>query len=202
MFSGEFLVEKIKKTGMIFFAMKLVIFLGNPGKKYKNTRHNAGFLFADFFQKKHGFLPFSPEKKFFGSIATGNISGKKILLLKPETFMNLSGKSLLVAAQFHKIPTKNILLIFDDKDQKLGSVRFREKGSAGGHNGIKDCIRVLGTDEIARVKIGIDLEEREKYNIPTSDFVLANFTVDQKKILEKESFPQAEEKVLKWISDE
>jgi PTH1 family peptidyl-tRNA hydrolase len=179
--------------------MKLIIFLGNPGKKYEKTRHNAGWMCGDVLQKKWGFSPFTPEKKFFGDVSAGTKNGEKVLFLKPTTFMNLSGKSALAASQFYKIDPQDILVIFDDKDQDFGNVKFRESGSAGGHNGIKDIIRAFGTENIARVKIGVDSARRTDHNISTSDFVLADFTTDELNALQQDLFPLAEEKIENWL---
>lgn len=180
--------------------MKLIIFLGNPGKKYEKTRHNAGWMCGDFLQKKWGFSPFTPEKKFFADVSEGSRNGKKMLLIKPTTFMNLSGKSALAASQFYKIPPEDILVIYDDKDQDFGNVKFRENGGTGGHNGIKDIIQVFGSDEIARIKIGVDSALRTDHNISTSDFVLANFSEDERAALQEDLFLVVEEKLEEWIT--
>ena len=113
--------------------------------------------------------------------------------------MNCSGKSLLSVVNFYKIPTKNVLLVFDDKDQLFGKVRFREKGSAGGHNGVRDCLRVLGTEEVARIKIGIDAPIRTEKNIDTAVFVLSRFSADELSALKKTIFGEVEKKILEWI---
>lgn len=180
--------------------MKLLIFLGNPGKKYEKTRHNAGWIVADIFRDTQNLSPFTLEKKFFGEISTGIIAGEKAILLKPDTFMNLSGKALLAVAQFYKISPEDVLLIYDDKDQELGKVRFREKGSAGGHNGVKDCIRVFGSENIARIKIGVDTPIRTEHNMNTADFVLSNFSKEELKNLKKDIYEEVEEKILEWAS--
>ncbi|MCD5382835.1 aminoacyl-tRNA hydrolase, partial [Candidatus Gracilibacteria bacterium] len=113
--------------------MKILVGLGNPGKKYENTRHNVGFSFLDFFAKKNNFGDFKDEKKFFGEISEGNIGGEKVILLKPQTFMNLSGKSVQAILNFYKIDFEDFFVIYDDKDLDFGKIRFREKGSSGGH---------------------------------------------------------------------
>ncbi len=180
--------------------MKLIVFLGNPGKKYQKTRHNTGWLCADFLQKSWAFPSFVEEKKFFGDLSVKIQGGEKIFLLKPKTFMNLSGKAVLAVMQFFKIPLDDVLIIFDDKDQKFGNIRFRKNGGAGGHNGIDNILSVLGTEDVARIKIGIDSLERTEYGIPTADFVLSEFSQNQYTRLFHEVFLQVEEKCRDWIS--
>ncbi len=168
--------------------MKLFCFLGNIGKEYEKTRHNVGFLFGDFLQNEWSASDWKMEKKFFGEVAEARheISGKreKILFLKPHTFMNLSGKSLLSVMQFYKISPEDITVFYDDKDLDFEVLRFRAKGSAGGHNGIKDIIRVLGTQEFDRWKIGVDSTLRQKMG-NTADFVLGKFSSSEQEQLEK-----------------
>ncbi|QQS59375.1 aminoacyl-tRNA hydrolase [Candidatus Peregrinibacteria bacterium] len=181
--------------------MKLIVFLGNPGKKYEHTRHNVGWMTAKFLQKKWNFPEFREQKKLFGSITEGvsPLCLDKICFLLPETFMNLSGKSVLAAQQFWKIPIKDILIIFDDKDQFFGNIRFREKGSSGGHNGIKDIINLLGSENVARLKIGVDTMLRSEHGINTSTFVLSNFSEEEQEKLQNDIFPQLETKLSDWL---
>jgi PTH1 family peptidyl-tRNA hydrolase len=179
--------------------MKLVVFLGNPGEKYKNSRHNAGWLFAEFLQSCKNVLEFSNEKKFFGAISVREEKGEKIFFLKPMTFMNLSGKSVFSVSRFYKIQPKDILLIADDKDQALGRIRFREKGSGGGHNGIKHILAVLQSEDIPRIKIGIDSPFRTEHQIDTANFVLSNFLQEELLVLKEEIFPIAKQKLHDWM---
>lgn len=173
--------------------MKLLVFLGNSGEKYEKTRHNAGFLAGDFLQKKWDFPIFSSDKKFFGKLTRKG----DLLFLKPETFMNLSGKSVRAVADFYKISPENILLIFDDKDLPLGEIRFREKGSSGGHNGLKDIFRMFSSEEFARVKIGVSNEKMSFFE-NTADFVLSHFSAEEQEILGKTIFPIVAEKIKIW----
>jgi peptidyl-tRNA hydrolase, PTH1 family len=166
----------------------LFIFLGNHEKKYEYTRHNAGFLFGDYLRNAWDFSAWKSEKRFFGSVSEGTKNGKKFFLLKPETFMNLSGKSVSAISQFFHIPVDQIFLFYDDKDLPFGSFRFREAGSSGGHNGVKDVLRVLGTQNVQRWKIGVDTEKRMTFQ-STADFVLSRFLVDETKNLENKIFP-------------
>lgn len=179
--------------------MKLFCFLGNIGKKYEKTRHNAGFLLADFLQKNWNGSEWKDEKKFFGEICEVKKAGfaeknEKVIFLKPGTLMNLSGKSLLAIIKFYKIPTEDIVVFYDDKDLDFGVIRLREKGSAGGHNGVKNIIRVLGTQEFSRIKIGVDTQMRKKFP-STADFVLANFSASEMEELHEKIFPEIEEKI-------
>lgn len=158
--------------------MKLLVGLGNIGQTYTNTRHNIGFLCIDAFSKTHGFTPWKHEKKFFGSVSFGQIHQEKVLLLKPETFMNLSGKSVGALFQFYKLTPQDVLLIHDDVDLDFGKTRFRRTGTSGGHNGLKSLFSVLGTQEIARLKLGI--KNSAKSCMDTADFVLGHFSPEEK----------------------
>ncbi|AHI53393.1 aminoacyl-tRNA hydrolase [Spiroplasma culicicola] len=148
---------------------KLIIGLGNPGKQYEVTRHNAGFIAIDCLLERYGFQNSKEDLKaqlFFSSI-----NGEKVIFAKPQTFMNLSGQALIAIMNFYKINIKDIIVIYDDKDLPLASARFREKGSAGGHNGIKNIIALLGSDQFNRLRIGIDPPPNKEYKIV--DWVLS-----------------------------
>ena len=131
----------------------IIAALGNPGKKYEMTRHNAGFIFADMLAEKHGV---SVNKIQFKAV-TGliDLAGHKCLLMKPQTFMNLSGEAVRQAAQFYKIPPENIIVVFDDISLPCGKLRIRRKGSDGGHNGMKNIIYQLNSDKCPRIKLGV-----------------------------------------------
>ncbi len=169
--------------------MKIYCFLGNIGKEYEKTRHNVGFLCGDFLREKLNFSEWKKEKKFFGEIAEGMVNGEKTLFLKPHTYMNASGKSLLAVHQFYKTEISDICVIYDDKDMVLEKIRYRKKGSSGGQNGIKNIISVFGTDEISRIKIGVGNEKQVYFN-DTADFVLSKFSSDELSFLETDIFPQ------------
>ncbi|MDD3645875.1 MAG: aminoacyl-tRNA hydrolase [Candidatus Gracilibacteria bacterium] len=154
--------------------MKLIIGLGNPGDKYKNTRHNLGFIFLDYFAIKENFSDFKYESKFKADISEGNFLGEKTILLKPQTFMNLSGESIKKIADFYKINTNDWIVIFDDISLEFGKVRYRDKGSAGGHNGLKDIIKYFGED-FKRIKVGIGYDKK----FETSDWVLSKFKEEE-----------------------
>lgn len=147
--------------------MKLIVGLGNPGKEYSNTLHNVGFLTVDFLADKLNISSF--EQKFHSLIAKSNIEGNRFILLKPQTYMNLSGKAVLSCVQYFKISVEDIIVIFDDVDLVPGKVRFRRSGSAGGHKGVHSIIEHLKTAEFNRVRIGIG---RPNGNISVANYVL------------------------------
>lgn len=164
--------------------MKLIVGLGNFDDKYLFTRHNVGFMLVDFFVKLNN-QTFKIEKKLKSAIAKFNYNNENIIVIKPLTYMNLSGESVIAVMNFYKIEAKDILIIYDDISIDLGNIRFRSTGSDGGHNGIKSVIKHLGTKNFDRLKIGIGPQP----NIPSEAFVLQNFTEEElikiKEILKK-----------------
>jgi len=154
----------------------LIVGLGNPGEKYYNTRHNIGFELLDFICKKY---ESDFETNRLGQISKISIKGRKVLLLKPNTFMNLSGKSVKYWMQQEKIKLKNILIISDDLNLPLGKIRFRAKGSSGGHNGLENIEQALNSLEYSRLRIGIGNNK----NSNQIDFVLGIFKIDEYEIL-------------------
>ena len=154
--------------------MKLIIGLGNFEDKYLFTRHNVGFMAVDFFAQEHG-QAFKNESKFKGQVAKFKLDGEDIILLKPSTYMNLSGESVIAVMNFYKIESKDILVVYDDISLELGSTRFRASGSDGGHNGIKSIIKVLSSQKFDRLKIGIGPQPP----IPSENFVLQNFNKEE-----------------------
>lgn len=161
--------------------MYLIIGLGNFGPKYEQTRHNAGFLCVDEFALRHG-LTFKTEPKFKSEVASGNIFGEKIVLAKPLTYMNLSGEAVIKIAQFYKIEPSNIFVIFDDISIPIGQLRFKAKGSDGGHNGIKSLSSHLSSNDFPRLKIGIG--PQPDY-MKSEDYVLGKFTKQEIEILQR-----------------
>jgi len=131
----------------------LLVCLGNPGDKYRDTRHNAGFLAADTLAGQQGLR--ITRARFKALTAPARLGGEKVLVMKPQTFMNLSGEAVQAAASFYKIPPERVLVIADDTSLPAGKLRVRPRGSAGGHNGLKNIIQHLGTEEFPRVKIGV-----------------------------------------------
>ena len=153
--------------------MYLVVGLGNPGKEYEGTRHNIGFEAIDYLSDKYN-IELNREK-FKGVFGEGFIQGKKVILLKPTTYMNLSGEAVRAVMDYYKIAIEDILIVYDDLSLELGRIRFRANGSDGGHNGIKSVIQHLGTKDVARLKIGIGPQP----NIPSEVFVLQNFSKEE-----------------------
>lgn len=166
--------------------MKLIIGLGNPGKQYENTRHNAGFLILDELQKKLEFPEFKLEKKFSAFVTEKNIAGEKIFFAKPETFMNLSGKAVSALANFYKILPEEITLIHDDLDIEIGKYKISNDSSAAGHNGVQSVFDEFGTQKIKRIRIGIEGAENKKTRLLSgSDFVLQAFSQADLEIIKK-----------------
>lgn len=161
--------------------MKIVVGLGNPGKKYVNTRHNIGFDAVDALASKHN-IKFNKEK-FNAIFGEGNICGEKVLIVKPQTFMNLSGEAVRDIVSWFKEKPDNVLVIFDDISLPVGKLRIRPKGSAGGHNGIKSIIYQLGSDTFPRIKIGVGSPQNKDYDL--ADFVLGKFSKDETAVLIK-----------------
>jgi PTH1 family peptidyl-tRNA hydrolase len=159
--------------------MFVIVGLGNPGKKYENTRHNAGFIMIDALADKYGISV--KEKKHKALCGTGVIEGVKVLLVKPETYMNLSGESVGEIMNFYKLdPEEEMLVIYDDISLAPGNIRIRKKGSAGGHNGIKSLIAHLGTQNFMRIKVGVG-EKPKDWDL--ADYVLGHFSEEDKKEL-------------------
>lgn len=159
----------------------LIAGLGNPGAKYEMTRHNAGFLAMDLFAFKENIS--IKKLKFHASVGEIKIGGKKCLLMKPQTFMNNSGEAIGEAAKFYKIPPENIIIISDDISLDVGKIRIRRKGSAGGHNGLKSIIAHLGSENFARIKIGVGKKPSADYDLV--DWVLGRFPKALEKDLKK-----------------
>ena len=159
----------------------LVVGLGNPGAKYESTRHNMGFLVVDKLAQNEK-LKFN-KLRFKAWTATWEVGGEKVLLMKPQTYMNLSGEAVGQAARFYKIPADHVLVISDDIALPAGKLRIRAGGSAGGHNGLKNIIQHLGTDRFPRIKVGVGSPQQAEYDI--ADWVTGKpMGEDQKVIIE------------------
>lgn len=169
------IVETFPKQCMEEF-MYLIVGLGNPGEQYRNTRHNVGFNVIDLIGEKYNIS--INRIKFKGVYGEGMLKNEKVMLLKPSTYMNLSGESIREAAAFYKIPMEEIIVLHDDISLEVGRMRIREKGSAGGHNGIKSIISQLSTDVFPRVKIGVGQPKDELVS-----HVLGRFDQSEGKIL-------------------
>lgn len=158
----------------------LIVGLGNPGKKYEYTRHNTGFLALDTLAQRHNIKV--DKLKFKSLCGQGEINGKKVMLLKPSTFMNLSGQAVVESMGFYKIPPEKIIVLFDDISLEPSFVRIRRKGTDGGHNGIKNIIYLTGADTFPRVKIGVGKKPNPEYDL--ADWVLSHFSKDEFKLME------------------
>lgn len=159
----------------------LVVGLGNPGPEYRNTRHNAGFMLVDALASKAG-SGWQLEKKFFAELSECSLGGKRCLLLKPQTFMNLSGKAVAAVAGYRRVGTESILVAVDDADLPLGSIRLRPRGGAGGHHGLESLIEHLGGQEFPRLRLGIARPPGETRDI--AGHVLGRFDEAERNLLE------------------
>ena len=154
----------------------LIVGLGNPGLQYAQTRHNAGFMAIDQLAKKIGCE--LNRHKFEAEYGEGVIGSERVLLAKPQTYMNLSGKSVVAISSFYKIPTDHIIIMHDDMSLDVGRLRMRRKGSDGGQRGMRDIIELLGTDEIMRIKIGVGTKPHPDYD--AKDWVLGKIPTEQR----------------------
>lgn len=194
--------RKSKESGGSFDLM--IVGLGNPGKQYETTRHNAGFICIDLLAEKHGIK--ITKLKFKALMGDGRINGRRCLLLKPQTYMNLSGEAVKEAADFYKIPPEKIVVICDDISLEPGKIRIRRKGSAGGQNGMKNIISHLGTDNFPRIKVGVGAKPNPEYDL--ADWVLSRFSNSEAKLIKEASDKvigaveyMAEDKIDKAMSD-
>ena len=158
--------------------MKLIVGLGNPGREYENTRHNVGFDIIDKYAKDHNFD--ISKSKFDGLYADVALNDEKVIFLKPQKYMNLSGEVVKKYIDYFKINIEDILIIHDDLDQELGKLKLKENSSSGGHNGIKDIEKNLKTKDYKRLKIGISNNKQ----METKDYVLGHFSKDERKIID------------------
>ncbi len=157
----------------------IIVGLGNPGRQYENTRHNAGFIAMDYIADKLGVK--INKIKFKSTVGEANIAGKRCLLIKPSTFMNLSGQAVTEAMNFYKIPPQRTVIMSDDISLDVGTIRIRRKGSDGGQKGLQNIIYLSGSDEFPRVKIGIGKKPHPEYDL--KDWVLSRFTDKDKKLI-------------------
>ncbi len=180
--------------------MKLIIGLGNPGKKYELTRHNAGFLAIDWFLKDKPVI--SCQSKFDAIICEYHEDGNKVLFVKPTTFMNLSGRAISQLTNFYNLSAgQDLLVLHDEIDLPLGKIKFTEGSSAAGHNGVQSIIDELGTKNFHRLRIGV--ETRENKSIPpTESFVLQKFTDEELQLLQEKIFTETNAIVQKFIKKE
>lgn len=172
----------------------IIIGLGNPGRQYENTHHNVGFDTVDILSGKFGIK--IAKLKHKALIGDGLIQGKRVLLVKPQTYMNLSGESVREVVEWYNIPLKNIIIIYDDVDLPLGRIRIRPKGSSGTHNGMKSIIYQLQSDEFPRIRIGIG---KPPENWDMADYVLSRFDAEERKIIDQ-SISKAAEAAVEIIN--
>ena len=159
--------------------MKLIVGLGNPTPQYEKTRHNVGFEVIDHLVEEYGIALDTAKHK--GVYGKGRIEGQQVILLKPMTYMNLSGESVVQVANYFKILPEDIIVIYDDINLDVGRLRIREKGSAGGHNGIKNIIAQLGTEEFPRIRVGVGMKPPR---MDLADYVLSRFGKDEQELME------------------
>lgn len=185
------LFKKIEKDASVTGApTHLVVGLGNPGKEYESTRHNAGFMMLDYLAARCGTAV--NRARFKSMTGEATVCGVRVLLLKPQTFMNLSGEAVREAADFYRIEPQNIIVIYDDVNLDVARLRVRGKGSDGGHNGIKSIINQLGSDAFPRVRIGVGKKPHPSFDL--ADWVLSAFSKEEREAL-LSVFPTAEKGV-------
>jgi PTH1 family peptidyl-tRNA hydrolase len=180
--------------------MKLVVGLGNPGKKYEKTRHNIGFMAIDALHaqlEEHNVSEWSLSKKFNAEVSGCTINNEKIILAKPMTFMNDSGHAVALIVQFYKMHPSEIIILHDDKDLPLGAIRSHEDRGHAGHNGVKSIIECMGTQDFRRIRIGI-ANEKKQAKKDTAEFVLGKFSILERSLLKK-CISEAADTALKLI---
>lgn len=173
--------------------MKMIVGLGNIGPQYTKTRHNTGFMTVEAFAKEHGIL--LNNRKMEAKFGIGVVDGHKVIIVEPTTFMNESGRAVHPLMEYYDVAVEDVIIVHDDMDLPLGKIRFRDKGSAGGHNGIKSIISHLGTKEFARLKVGIEHPKQ----VSVVDYVLGKFTADQTPLL-NQAIDKAKAGLLDWVN--
>ncbi len=173
----------------------IIVGLGNPGDQYENTRHNVGFKVIDRIGEKLS-IPINKEK-FNGICGEGMYNGKKVILLKPTTYMNLSGDSVCAIVDFYKIPLSDLLIVYDDIDIEVGKIRIRPEGSSGTHNGMRNIADMLGSHDFPRVRVGTGKPDE---NIDLADYVLSKFTKEENEAI-KNSIEMASDAVLEILDN-
>jgi len=175
--------------------MRLIVGLGNPGSRYENTRHNVGFWVVDSLAKKHGLR--LDRQGFYSWLVEGTLAGEKVLLLKPQTYMNESGRAVAAALNYYHLAPGDLTVVCDDLDLPLGRLRLRGRGSSGGHNGLKSIIAWLGSEEFPRLRIGLG---RPPAEMDPADFVLSPFAPPEWEII-KEAVQEAVQALETMLTD-
>ncbi|WP_010094870.1 aminoacyl-tRNA hydrolase [Ornithinibacillus scapharcae] len=173
--------------------MKCIVGLGNPGKKYQSTRHNIGFMVIDELLSRHNLK--LDKDKFKGKYTIATIHGEKVLLLEPQTYMNLSGESLRPLMDYYDVAVEDVLVVYDELDLPTGKIRLRQKGGHGGHNGIRSIITHLGTKDFKRIRLGVG---RPTSSIPVVDYVLGDFAKAEQELVQ-ESIAKAADACENWL---
>lgn len=174
--------------------IKLIVGLGNPGARYATSRHNIGFLIAERFARTHD-IDFA-RRRFNAQIAEGSIGGQRILLAKPQTFMNSSGEAVGKLFAFYKVAPHDLIVVYDDLDLPLGKMRMRSRGSSGGHRGMESIIAHIGTSDFPRLRVGIGRPNPDA----DIDHVLGSFEVDERAVMD-ETFERAVDAIDVWLAD-
>jgi PTH1 family peptidyl-tRNA hydrolase len=175
----------------------LIVGLGNPGSQYEHTRHNAGFMVVEHLAQRWG-ARWAAEKKFHARLARLERDGRRLILCRPDTFMNASGEAVSALAGFHKLPPRQLLVVVDDADLELGMLRLRPDGSSGGHHGLESIESCLGTRDYARLRVGIGRDRPGARQI--SGYVLSAFRKDEAELLEK-VLQKACEQIECWLAE-
>jgi PTH1 family peptidyl-tRNA hydrolase len=180
--------------------MKLVVGLGNPGREYAGTRHNIGFEVVDWLAEKSGWMKAGDfdrvaKTKFDGLVYDGPVGAERLVLLKPTTYMNLSGQAVQAAMAFYQLSPPDIMIVLDDLALPCGRLRLRGSGSSGGHNGLKDIERALGTNEYPRLRLGIDAPPPP---VPGKQYVLGKFSAEQRKLVDP-AIDRGASAIVTWI---
>lgn len=179
--------------------MKLIVGLGNPGREYHRTRHNVGFMVLEALAQRHGLA--GAKAKFHASLLDGMIGSEKVMLMQPTTYMNRSGLAVGEAARFHRLEPSEVLIVVDDTALPIGSIRLRPQGGAGGHNGLSDIARALGTDAYPRLRVGVGAPRHGEHKVPQADYVLSRFTDEQLADLQP-AMDKACDAIEAWLTDD
>lgn len=182
--------------------MKLIVGLGNPGRRYVNNRHNVGFRCLDYFARSQGIS--TDHRRARSKLGTGEIEGTKVVLAKPGTFMNLSGEAVAAIMRYYRLTAEDLLVIYDDLDLPLGRIRIRERGGSGGHKGMKSIISCLGSQDFPRIRVGIASQEDAANalsgRVDTVEYVLSDFAAGEKSII-REVYPAVADAIHCLITD-